>query len=196
MRVSRLRISASGISVARRPLPTLRSIVRHLLPVLLLLISVPAQAQTLDEIDKREAAVIEAWQQTPLTIRRAIFVASDPELFGNYEPRQSNTFKPGEKLLAYVEPVGYSWKDSGDGFCEFGFDVDFLLKSPDGKILTGKENFAHLVKKSRNRLREFFVTLTMNVSGAPPGDYVLEYKLRDISGNKSTVMDLPFKIAE
>jgi hypothetical protein len=37
--------------------------------------------------------------------------------------------------------------------------------------------------------------LTLNVTGAPPGDYVVEYKLRDISGDKSTSFELPFKIA-
>ena len=40
------------------------------------------------------------------------------------------------------------------------------------------------------------LNLTMNVSGAPPGDYVLEYKLRDITGDKSAVVELPFKIAK
>jgi hypothetical protein len=38
------------------------------------------------------------------------------------------------------------------------------------------------------------VTLTMNVSGAPAGDYVLEYKLRDLASDKSAVINLPFQI--
>ena len=37
--------------------------------------------------------------------------------------------------------------------------------------------------------------LTLNVIGAQPGDYVVEYKLRDISGDKTTSFELPFKIA-
>ena len=37
--------------------------------------------------------------------------------------------------------------------------------------------------------------LTLNVTGAPSGDYVVEYKLRDISGDKTTSFELPFKIA-
>ena len=40
------------------------------------------------------------------------------------------------------------------------------------------------------------VTLTLNVTGAPPGDYVVEYKMRDIAGEKSTSFELPFKIAK
>jgi hypothetical protein len=58
----------------------------------------------------------------------------------------------------------------------------------DGKILTGSENFANLAEKSRRKNREFIDTLTMNVSGAPAGDYVLEYKLHDLASEKSAVI--------
>ena len=36
-----------------------------------------AYSQSLDEINKREEAVVEAWEKTPLTLRRAIFVATE-----------------------------------------------------------------------------------------------------------------------
>ena len=83
-----------------------------------------ARAQSLEEIDRREAAVVEAWQKTPLTFRHAVFVSGRPKGFGQFVERKSNVFKPGEKLVAYVEPVGYGWKDIGDGHVEFGFDVE------------------------------------------------------------------------
>jgi hypothetical protein len=162
----------------------------------LLLAASPGRAQSLQEIDRREAAVVEAWEKTPLTIRRAVFVAEPPGGFGQFVERKSNVFPPGEKLVTYAEPVGYGWKKSGDGNFEFGFDVDFLIKSPDGKVLTGQENFGKMAETSRVRNREFFVTLTMSVKGAKPGDYVLQYKMRDIASDKSVVIDLPFKIAE
>ena len=162
------------------------------------LLSLPSGsfAQSIEELGKREAALMEAWEKMPLTVRRAVFENQRAEGFGMYQERSSNVFKPGEKLVAYVEPVGYGWKEAGPGSFEFGFNVDFLIKSPDGKVLTGQENFANLALKSRARAREFMLNLTMNVSGAPPGDYVLEYKLRDITGDKSAVVDLPFKIAK
>jgi len=40
------------------------------------------------------------------------------------------------------------------------------------------------------------LTLTLDVSGADPGDYVLEYKLRDIASAKFTSFELPFNIAK
>jgi hypothetical protein len=164
--------------------------------LLLLVISGAANAQTLDELDRREAAVVEAWNAAPLTLRNAIFVAEHPQGFGQYTERPNNVFGKDEKLVVYAEPIGYGWKDIGKGQYEFGFKVDFLIKSPDGKVLTGQENFANLDMKSHAQNREFMVVLTLSVEGAPPGDYVLEYKLHDIASEKTASVDLPFKIAQ
>ena len=153
-------------------------------------------AQSLQDVEKAQAALIAAWEKTPLSVRRAIFVAKKAQGFGQFEERSSNVFKPGEPLIAYAEPVGYGWKDVGNGVFEFGFAVDFLIKSPDGKILAGQQDFAKLAERSHARNLEFMVTLTLNVTGAPPGDYVVEYKMRDIAGDKSTSFELPFKIAK
>src|SRR5216684_3092138 len=153
------------------------------------------EAQSLQEIDRRYAALLEAWERTPLTVRRALFVADHPHGFGLYKERASDVFKPGEALVTYAEPVGFGAKDAGNGLLEFGFAVDFVIKSPDGQILTGQQDFARLTQQSHVRNLEFMLVLTLNVTGAPPGDYVVEYKLRDISGDKSTSFQLPFKIA-
>jgi len=164
--------------------------------LLLLAISGAANAQTLDELERREAAVVEAWNAAPLTLRNAVFVTEHPQGFGQYTERSNNVFAKDEKLVVYAEPVGYGWKDIGKGQYEFGLMVDFLIKSPDGKVLTGQENFANLDMKSHARNREFMVVLTLSVEGAPPGDYVLEYKLHDIASEKTASVDLPFKIAQ
>ena len=74
-----------------------------------------------------------------------MFVAGHPDGFGQYVERPNNAFKKGEKLVTYAEPVGYGWKDIGNGLYEFGFKVDFLLKTPDGKVLAGQEDFAESV---------------------------------------------------
>ena len=169
---------------------------RVILAVLVVLPGISmVEAQSLQEIDRRYAALVEAWEKTPLTVRRALFVADHPHGFGLYQERASNVFKPGEALVAYAEPVGFGAKDAGSGLVEFGFAVDFLIKSPDGQILTGQQDFARLTQQSHVRNLEFMLVLTLNVTGAPPGDYVVEYKLRDVSGDKSTSFELPFKIA-
>ena len=166
-----------------------------LLIVALLLSAVLAKAQSLEEVDKRRAALIEAWQQTPLTIRRAIFVKGEPRGFGLYEEHASGEFRPGEKIVVYAEPVGYGWKDLGNGMFQLGFVVDFLIKSKDGEVLAGKDNFMRIATDSHTRNLEFMVVLTLNMSSAPAGDYVVEYKLHDVASDKTTSFQMPFKIA-
>ena len=152
------------------------------------------QAQSLQEIDKRDAAVLDAWNATPLTVRRAIFVDGHPEGFGQYVERANNVFKKGEPLVTYAEPVGYGWKDVGDGVYEFGFKADWQVKSADGKVLGGKEDFADVTKKSRARNREFDVVLSLGLSDITPGDYILEYTLHDIASSKTYTISQSFKV--
>src|SRR5260221_10718945 len=73
-----------------------------------------AYSQSLDEINKREQAVVEAWEKTPLTIQRALFVAEEPKAYGIYTPRSSSRFKAGEPIIVYAEPIGFGWKSVED----------------------------------------------------------------------------------
>ncbi|HKM63170.1 MAG TPA: hypothetical protein VJY39_11850 [Acidisphaera sp.] len=155
-----------------------------------------ARAQTVQDIDAREKAVIEVWQKTPLTIRRAMFVTEKASGYGEYDPRPDNVFKAGEPLIAYLEPVAYGWLQVGPDLYTFGFDVDFAikLKSTD-KVVGERKDFGHLVQQSHARNLEYTITLTLNVSGAPPTDYILVYTLRDVTGPRSATAELPFTIA-
>ena len=162
---------------------------------LVLMQPVPLLAQSLDDVAKAEAAVDDVWGKTPLSFTHALFVAGAPAGFGIYTARPDGPFKAGEKLIVYAEPVGYGWKDKGDGTYDFGFDVDLALKSPDGTVLTQQKSFAHLPINSHAKNHEFMLTLTLDVTGADPGQYVLEYTVHDLASNKSAVISLPFTLA-
>ncbi|HTJ56412.1 MAG TPA: hypothetical protein VL418_02450 [Devosiaceae bacterium] len=155
----------------------------------------PAFAQSVEDVDRAEQVVDTIWAQTPLSFRKALFVTGDPGGFGIYSARPDVPFKKGEKLVVYAEPVGYGWKDNGDGTYSFGFDVDLSIKSPDGTE-TVQKNFSHLVLSSHAKNHEFMLTLTLNVDGAGPGKYLLQYTTHDIASNKSAVISLPFTIAD
>ncbi len=154
-----------------------------------------AAAQTLPDIENAEQAVVDAWVQTPITFRRALFVAGHPEGFGIFEQRADAVFAPGEPIVVYAEPAGYLWQDNGDGTYNFGFDIDLLVKSSDGEIIGGKEKFQQTVLTSHSRNREFMLILTLTLTGAPPGDYVVEYVTHDISSDKVGKISLPFTIS-
>ncbi|GJD97532.1 hypothetical protein [Methylobacterium iners] len=154
-----------------------------------------AGAPTLAEIDALDRAVTEAWEKMPLTQRRALFVSAPASLYGGYAERPTNVFAPGEKLLTYVEPVGYSWKPGADGTYQFGLTLDFAIKSADGKILGGQDAFQSFDFTSRFKNRELFLSVTMSISGAEPGKYILVYTLRDKGSAKTSTFEQPFTIA-
>lgn len=154
-----------------------------------------AAAQGLEKLEAAEEAVVAAWNETPLSFRKAVFVSAPPEGFGVYQERDDAVFAAGEPLVVYAEPVGYAWKDNGDGTYNFGFGVDLLLKTSKGEIVGGQENFQQLELTSRAKNREFMLTLTLNIDGAPAGDYVVEYRTRDLHSSKVGTISLPFAVA-
>lgn len=148
------------------------------------------------DIGRADAALSDAWAKSPLTIARAVFVAERASGYGIYQERPA-AFKAGEPLITYAEPVGYGYRELGKDTYEFGFTVDFVVKTADGRILAGQENFARLDLRSHRRNREFMLTLTLDVTGLTPGAYKLEYRLHDISGNGKTAgFEQPFSIVQ
>ena len=114
--------------------------------------------------------------------------------YGLYDEHASSEFKKGERVIAYAEPVGYGWNENGKGLFEFGFVVDFQIKSRAGEVLAEEENFMRIATESHRRNVEFFLVLTLNMGRAPPGDYIVMYKLHDIASDKTASFELPFTL--
>ena len=153
-------------------------------------------APNVAKIDALQDAVADAWQRMPLTQRRAVFVSAPPESYGVYEERNSNTFKVGEKLITYVEPIGYTWTKNADGTYNYGVSVDFLVERSDGKILGGQEKLLKFAKKSRVRNQELMLVLTLSLSAMEPGDYLVQYKLHDSQSSKESKFTQKFTIEQ
>lgn len=155
----------------------------------------PAFGQTVHDIEARQQAVVAAWQQTPLSIRRAMLVTVEAPLYGDYDARPTDKFKSGEPIIEYVEPVGYSWKPVADSKVQFGVVVDLVIKTPGGKILGGKEHFISYKTVSHDRLRELMLNMTVHLTGVPPGDYILTFVIHDINDpTRTTSVDQPITI--
>jgi hypothetical protein len=157
--------------------------------------TLPAFAQNIEAVDAADAAVWAVWDQTPLSFRNSQFV-SEATTFGIYTPRADATFKQGEQLLVYAEPVGYGFKDNGDDTYDFGVDIDLSVKDATGAVVAEQAKFASATLTSRARNREFIVSISLDLTGAPVGDYVLEYTAHDIASAETGVISLPFTIAE
>ncbi len=150
---------------------------------------------TLKDIDALQGAVTDAWEKMPLTQRHALLVTEKADIFGHFVARPTSEFKANEKLVTYVEPVGYVWTANGGGY-DFGVSVDFAVKTPDGKILSGQDDFGKFAMTSNTKLQELMLNLTLSVDGAPPGNYILQYKIHDLHSDKISSFELPFSIVQ
>jgi hypothetical protein len=168
---------------------------------LMALFMLPATAKAksaseyLGALDAAKQAYIQQWLQTPLIIRKATFVARPSGGFGVYSPKADNTFKAGEAMRVYAEPVGFGWGKSGNLY-SIDFSVDFTISTPDGKVLGGRKAFQKLGMKSLVQNTEFFVSLTYTFSGIPVGKYVITTVLNDKNSGKSASFNLPITIVK
>ncbi len=152
-----------------------------------------SQEKGADAVSLMREALFEAWKQTPLEITTAIFVSAPADGFGIYDARPDNAFPVGEPVRVYFEPIGFDWKQQ-DGLYTSLLTVDFELASPDGKVLAGQKGFGKFDFKSHVPNTEYMANLTLNVSGAPTGDYILFLTVNDENGGGSAKVQMPFSI--
>lgn len=131
----------------------------------------------------------------PFSIGKAVFVSAAPEGYGMYAVRPEASFKVGEALISYVEPVGLTWRPGDGGLLESHFTVDLELLDPKGTVLAEQKAFGSFDFKGSVRNQEVFAKLTLNLSGPPVGDYVLRYRFRDAASGAVAISEQPFKIA-
>lgn len=146
--------------------------------------------EALDALDEAAALIAE---RMPLTIRRATFVAEEPQGYGVFNPRDSNVFDAGQPLLIYAELAGQGWRRSGDIF-RTDLVLDFELLRADGQPLVAQQAFNTIATASRRRNREFFLYVTYGFTGIEPGAYVVRTLVRDRAGNKQSSFDLAFHV--
>lgn len=146
--------------------------------------------------DLLRQAVGDFSQTLPFSIGKAVFITKEPAGYAMYEPKDGTVFKTGEAIVSYVEPVGLTWKDAAaKDKLETHFTVDFDILNPAGKILAGQKAFGDFTFTGYLKNQEIYSTLTIDVSGAPAGDYVLRFHFNDINSGKTATIDQPFKIA-
>lgn len=150
---------------------------------------------TLTDLDSAEQKLDEVWARLPFSTRHVHFVSRKADNIGDYEARADNVFKKGEKLMTYIEPVGFTRKAAGDGF-QVNTIVDLEVLSGDKKTtLNGQKAFFTHTVKSRGRVRDLFLNMTLSLDGAPAGDYVVAYTLHD-TNDRTTRVEQPFTIKD
>jgi hypothetical protein len=112
--------------------------------------------------------------------------------YGVYKEHLSNTFKPGEKIVLYIEPVGFSYQPiesaattNNKTLYLMNFTADVVISNKSGQILAGFQNLpiSQIVSHYKNKELNLVVSLSQS-NPFPPGDYILKYIIHDKpSGN-------------
>jgi hypothetical protein len=122
-----------------------------------------------------------------------MWVAEIPIGYGAYTARATNVYSAGEQMIAYLEPVGFAWRKTGDGW-QTDLSVDVSLKDKDGNEIYSKKDYQKLVVSSHVQNREFLVHLTYTLTGLPAGQYTIATTFNDAVSSKSGSFSLPFVI--
>jgi len=134
------------------------------------------------------------WAATPLQLRVIAF-ADSVAVYGSYVPRADTTFRNGDTLRVYFEPVGYGFATDGDGVrAEIAVDVE--IRTPGGLILGKAKDFAKLGWTGMRPMHEVQATVETRLPFLKPGEYLLLMTLRDANSSKSKDVSLPFTVAE
>lgn len=149
--------------------------------------------KNLEAYDVMRKAALEIWNEGPLLFRKTLFVTKPPAGFGIYNPRPDNVFGPDEKLLLYIEPVGFAWKPK-DGLNHAELVADLVLKDAEDTVMGQQEGFAIFTFDSHEKNLEVMTAVTIDFTEAPAGKYSAELKFTDTIGDKSATFSLPFEI--
>jgi hypothetical protein len=109
--------------------------------------------------------------------------------YGVYEAHNSSSFKPGEKISLYIEPVGFSYKPVQSLYL-MNFTADLLVSNRTGHVLAGFQDLPISTIMSHYKNKELILTVGLTQSNPfPPGDYVLKYIIHDVvSGNSFSIV--------
>lgn len=152
-----------------------------------------AEGKFAEAVAALDSAAVALWNKSPLTFRRVLWVAAPPEGFGAYNPRENNVYASGAKMIAYAEPLGFGWSETGDIF-RIELVTDIVVRDKDGKELLRREKFQSLKIGSRVRNREFMATFSFTFEGIPRGEYVVDTLVRDLATGKTGTFSLPFVV--
>src|SRR5215207_6510367 len=119
------------------------------------------QGKPEEALSALDAAVIEVWNATPLSFRKALSVKS-ADGFGMYEPRESETYRAGETVRVYAEPIGYGFRASGDGFT-IALDADIAIENTRGQVIAEGKDLFSVALPTREKNREFNMILSFDL---------------------------------
>ena len=165
------------------------------LALFVLAVPLPAAAQSsLSSYDAVRGALLQIWDELPLSVRNAGFTAGPATGYGAYTAAPDVSFTPAETIHVYAELLGYGFAEK-DGLQSAQITGDLFLVSADGRTLARQDKFLDLAMSGREKRLETYLSFETSLSGFPPGDYRLEIDLTDTVSSKKASFSLPLTLA-
>jgi hypothetical protein len=139
------------------------------------------------------AAAIEALEQAleamragaPLVLAAFTLVDRPAKIFGDYVASRDTVLGRSEPLQFYMEPKNLVYVRKSDGTLETTFKADVRILGADGTVLFEQAEIGSWQFGSRSRVQDVFMNLQLTLSGAPAGDYTVEFTVRDGNSSKT-----------
>jgi hypothetical protein len=157
-------------------------------------------------IEDAKELYLSVWNQTEFNATFSTFVEPFSAAgYGVYEER-SNVFAPGERIVLYVEPVGFGHRqildeegNSNNTLYLMNITADYKIASANGTELQLIEDMPPVVNITSHRQNtEMFLTLTLtqDVQSLPIGEYVITYSVTDEVSGESFQLEKEITVAE
>ena len=90
-----------------------------------------------------------------------------------------------EPLQFYMEPKNLVYVRKSDGTLEATFKADVRILGADGTLLFEQADIGSWQFVSRSRAQDVYMNLELTLTGAPAGDYTVEFTVRDGNSSKT-----------
>jgi hypothetical protein len=139
---------------------------------------------------KARGQYLRSWEQSNFSSEFATFVIPNSvNGYGIYDEHRSNIFKPGEPIVLYVEPIGFTHKkltdESGNALYNVKLIPSVIISSKiDNKSASIDFPPFAFTSHRKNTEAELTITVTQNTP-IPEGEYKILYTIKDAQSNKS-----------
>ena len=129
------------------------------------------------------------------------FVFSESEGYGIYKERHSNVFKPGDEVIIYVEPVGYTYRtltdENGTKLYSIEISADMTVTDKNGVDVGGEQDLPLIDVLSHHQNKELNADLSLTgTETLEPGDYILKWTVTDENSGKTFDIVKDFTISQ
>lgn len=138
-----------------------------------------------------EQALEKVRVEAPLIANPFLIVVKPATFFGDYTPRANAVFRNGESQHFYLEPKNLVNPRTTAGTYEPAFDVDLQILTAAGQVVASQERFGSFRLPTKSQVQDIFLNLNVKVSGVPPGEYKVQFVLRDANSKKTLTVTQP-----